>query len=347
MCNKRLAIAAMAVMMEKSPPFAVQLPRQVSDEVTRDGQDTIRLDRVLPAAIRSRSDEILNPISNMEEFLHQELLVRKINAVQDWLWACGRPMPPRPLHHQLVLSRDIIVTENPELHLIWGPKGIYLKPLPEYLLDAEFWKQHILSSSHPIHLEIEQCARGFLFSYCALIAHYSDFRLARERGLLPDTVSWGYWKTLSSEVLESHCYSAVNPRYWYGELRLGRLNKVYRFRKGHLLRGYSRISGYAIYGDLIRDNFASLVTVLGYVVIVLTAMQVGLATDKLVANSAFQAASYGLTVFSIIAPLISTVAIMLFVSLWVISNWRATTAFEKRRFAEMGVEPYWREKYQH
>ena len=41
---------------------------------------------------------------------------------------------------------------------------------------------------------------------------------------------------------------------------------------------------------------------------------------------------------SIIAPLISTVAIMLFVSLWVITNWRATTAFEKRRFAEMHAE---------
>ncbi|KAL6883197.1 hypothetical protein HDV57DRAFT_478559 [Trichoderma longibrachiatum] len=334
-------------MIVKPPPFAVQLPRQVTDEAAGDDQDTTRLNNVLPATIRSRSDEILNPIGNMEEFLHQELLVRKINAVQDWLWACGRPMPPRPLHHQLVLSRDIIVTENPELHLIWGPKGIHLKPLPEYLLDPAFWEQHILSSSHPIRMEIEQCARGFLFSYCALIAHHSDFRLARERGLLPDAVSWEYWKTLSSQVLENHCYSAVNPRYWYGELRLGRLNKIYRFRKGHLLRGYSRISGYAIYGDLIRDNFASLVTVLGYVVIVLTAMQVGLATDKLVSNSAFQAASYGLTVFSIIAPLISTVAIMLFVSIWVMTNWRATTAFEKRRFAEMGVEPYWREENRH
>ncbi|KAL7910597.1 hypothetical protein GGI35DRAFT_449168 [Trichoderma velutinum] len=335
----------MAAIIEKAPPFTIQLVSPTDEDFNRDRQDANQLARILPATARSRRDEILAPTSNLQEFLQQELLVRKINAVQDWLWACGRPMPPRPLHHQRVLSRDIIVTENPELHLIWGPQGIHLKPLPEYLLDSSFWKQHILSNADQEHVELEQCARGFLFSYCALIAHYSDFRIAREKGLLADTVTWEYWKILSNQILQHHCYSTVNPRYWYGELRLGRLNKIYRFRKGHLLRGYSRISGYAIYGDLIRDNFASLITILGYVVIVLTAMQVGLATDKLISNSAFQAASYGLAIFSIIAPLISAVAILFFVSVWVISNWRATIDFEKRRFIEMGVEPYWRDKY--
>ncbi|EHK20787.1 uncharacterized protein TRIVIDRAFT_49737 [Trichoderma virens Gv29-8] len=334
--------------MEKSPPFTIELVDPAHEASSRDVQDATHthLARILPATTRSTRDEILNPTSNLQEFLQQELLVRKINAVQDWLWACGRPMPPRPLHHQRVLSRDIIITENPELHLIWGPQGIHLKPLPEYLLDSAFWQQHILSSdSQEQRIELEQCARGFLFSYCALIAHYSDFRVAREKGLLPEAVTWEYWKMLSGQILQHHCYSTVNPRYWYGELRLGRLNKIYRFRKGHLLRGYSRISGYAIYGDLIRDNFASLITILGYVVIVLTAMQVGLATDKLISNSAFQAASYGLAIFSIIAPLISAVAILLFVSVWIVSNWRATMDFERRRFVEMGVEPYWRDKY--
>ncbi|KAK0757533.1 hypothetical protein N5P37_010260 [Trichoderma harzianum] len=335
----------MASIIEKAPPFTIQLVGPTVEEFNRDTQDAAQLARILPATARSGRDEIFGPTSDLQEFLQQELFVRKINAVQDWLWACGRPMPPRPLHHQRVLSRDIIVTENPELHLIWGPQGIHLKPLPEYLLDSYFWKQHILSNANQEHTELEQCARGFLFSYCALIGHYSDFRIARENGLLPDAVTWEYWKILSSQILQQHRYSTVNPRYWYGELRLGRLNKIYRFRKGHLLRGYSRISGYAIYGDLIRDNFASLITVLGYVVIVLTAMQVGLATDKLVSNSAFQAASYGLTIFSIIAPLISAVAILFFVSIWVISNWRATKNFEKRRFVEMGVEPFWRDKY--
>ncbi|KAL7940786.1 hypothetical protein V8C42DRAFT_336548 [Trichoderma barbatum] len=333
----------MAALTEKTPPFTIQLIGSTDGASNWDEEDAIRLAKILPATIRSGKDEIFTPTSNLGEFLQQELLVRRINAVQGWLWACGRPMPPRPLHHQLVLSRDIIVTENPELHLIWGPQGIHLKPLPEYLLDSVFWKQHILSNGSPQHTELEQCARGFLFSYCALIAHYSDFRIARDKGLLPEAVTWEHWKILSREILQHHSYSTVNPRYWYGELRLGRLNKIYRFRKGHLLRGYSRISGYAIYGDLIRDNFASLITLLGYVVIVLTAMQVGLATDKLISNSAFQAASYGLAVFSIIAPLISGVAILLFVSVWVVSNWRATIDFETKRFYEMGVKPYWRE----
>ncbi|KAI1104889.1 hypothetical protein F4804DRAFT_305784 [Jackrogersella minutella] len=291
---------------------------------------------LLPASHRTKHDHITVPQVE-SEFLARELLVQKLNNVQDWLWVCGRPMPPRPLDHQVLISRDIAITEDPELHLVWTKNRIFLKPIPLYLLDPDFWSAHIIPNR-----ALADCARGFLFSYAALVAYESDFNLAKDKRLLPSEITWAQWKLLAKEILDSHCYAAVNPRYWYGELRLSRLNKVYRVRKGFVLRGYSKVASHAVYVDLIRDNFAALATVLGYVVIVLTAMQVGLGVDRLQEDEAFQNASYGFTVFSIIAPLVASGGIALVVLVMLVSNWAVTKDYEGKRFREMGVEPFWR-----
>ncbi|TRX95397.1 hypothetical protein FHL15_003728 [Xylaria flabelliformis] len=292
----------------------------------------------LPASHRTKQDHIITPQAEAN-FLGEELLVNRLNSVQDWLWLCGRPMPPRPLHYQVVLSREITVTESPELHLLWSNHRIFLKPMPSWLLDPVFWKSHILQDNN-----LSRCARGFLYSYIALIAYPSDFRLAQEKGLVPSYLTWDGWKCVVNEVLQNHDMAMVNPRYWYGELRLSRLNKVYRL-KGFVFRGYSKAGSHAVYGDLIADNFGILASILGYVVIVLTSLQVGLGVDKLSGNAAFTNFSYGFTVFSIIAPVIAVVGIFLVVLAMFINNWVATKKYEERRFKEIGVEPYWRNKH--
>ncbi|KAI1111114.1 hypothetical protein F5Y14DRAFT_331066 [Nemania sp. NC0429] len=297
--------------------------------------DRLEPSSYLPATHRTKRDHIIVPQADAE-FLGDELLVKRINAIQDWLWVCGRPMPPRPLHYQIAINREIAITENPELHLIWSKKRIFLKPLPPWLLDPLFWTSHILHDA-----DLAECARGFLFSYTALIAYESDYRLARETGLVPSSVTWEAWKGLTKEVLQNHDMARVNPRYWYGELRLNRMNLVYRF-KGYILRGYSKVDSHAVYADLIADNFAALAGILGYVVIVLTSLQVGLSVSGLSDNVAFVNFSYGFTIFSIIAPVIAVVGILVVISAIFASNWLVTNKYEERRFKEMGVEPYWR-----
>jgi hypothetical protein len=294
----------------------------------------------LPATYRTKEDHIIVPSSSVE-FLESELLVNKLNRVQDWLWICGRPMPPRPLHYQKLIARDIAITESPELHLVWIKNQIYLKPMPLYLLDPDFWKAFIVHDDDPRQQHLASCARGFLFSYTALIAYESDFRIAMETGLLPRSLTWNDWKTLTREILDSHCYATVNPRYWYGELRLTRLNTIFRL-KGSIFRGYSRVGSPNDYMDLIRDHFAVVASILGYVVIVLTAMQVGLGVERLQTDAIFQNASYGFTVFSIVAPLIATAVIMGGVFTMFVSNWMVTKRYEVKRFQEMGVEAFWR-----
>ncbi|KAL7625801.1 hypothetical protein AAE478_005024 [Parahypoxylon ruwenzoriense] len=337
-----------------TPPLPFTTRVLKSRGFPRDASQTQDFTALLPASHRARGDHIIVPQLE-SDFLAQELLVEKLNNVQDWLWICGRPMPPRPLReylyipvleflqryqsgdHQVVISREITITENPELHLVWSNSRIFLKPIPLYLLDPDFWAAHLIHER-----KLAECARGFLFSYTALIQYESDFRLARDKGLLPLEVTWEAWKGLAKEILENHCYASVNQRYWYGELRLGRLNLVYRIRKGFVLRGYSKIAGHAVYVDLIRDNFAALATILGYVVIVLTAMQVGLGVERLQEDESFQNASYGFTIFSILAPLVAGAGILLAVLAMFISNWIVTKDYERKRFREMGVEPFWR-----
>ncbi|KAI8165654.1 hypothetical protein K4K49_008365 [Colletotrichum sp. SAR 10_70] len=309
---------------------------------------------LLPATSRAQHDHITVPRADDPEFLGRELFVRRLNDVQDLLWICGRPMPPRPLHYQLLTSREIHVTENPELHLVWAKNRIFVKPIPRWLLDPDFWAAHLLvtttttddgtsSSDGKRHQsdprrELVACALGFLFSYTALVAYESDFRIAVEKGLMPPQVSWDRWRALSAQIVQNHCYASVNPRYWYGELRLSRLNKIYRVRLGYLLRGYSKVASHALYEDLLRDNFAALAAVLGYVVIVLTAMQVGLATDQLVGDKLFQSVSYGFTVFSILAPLIACFGIVAIVVVMFLERHCLVTVGATARFTQLLTE---------
>jgi hypothetical protein len=324
---------------------AHRLPFEV--RVLENGQTTGRKDSssMLPATSRNQYDDIVIPRSEDIFYLEKELLIKRLNAIQRHMWLAGRPMPPRPLHHQRMLRREFVITEDIEHHLVWSQNRIFIKPILPFLLDPDFWTDHLLPRKTTENLnhskrvrELEACARGFLHSYCALIAYPSDFRIAMDIGLLPDTVTWEGWKQLSAEIISNHCYASVNPRYWYGELRLGRLNKIYKLCMGSPLRGFSRVASPGVYGELLGDNFAALASILAYIAIVLTAMQVGLATDALQPSQAFQNASYGFTVFSIISPLIAAVAIFIFFLLMVISNFVVTIGYSRKRFREMGVD---------
>lgn len=305
------------------------------------------LNDLLPATARDKKHDLFVPSLPAQDllFLENELSVERLNAIHASLWVAGRPMPARHLGYQLVLSREILLTEEMGLHLVWGSKGIYIKPLPKFLLAQDFWAANLAARSTDtpelgaLRQKLNACARGFLYSYCSLISYESDFDLAKAFKLLPRDIEWIDWRKWVDEVL-AHCpYSTLNPRFWYGELRLGRLNKIYRFKKGQIVGGYSRVGLPSTYSELLRDNFGILAAILGYAVIVLAAMQVGLATIHLGASSAFQNASWGFTVFSIVAPLAAVGVILLVLIVMMLWNWDATLSFEKMRSDSIGTSP--------
>jgi hypothetical protein len=215
-----------------------------------------------------------------------------------WLWIAGRPTPPRPLHYQLLLRREIFVTERMDMHLVWTTGRIFLKPLPRFLLEPRFWSRFLSCrpgcSCDEADLDVGgdiqycQCQRlwrsalGFLLSYAALISHESDFWIARELHLLPPEVKWSTWRTFIQQLDPEHIYPKIDKRFIYGELRLSRLSKIYHLTQPPFLRGY--FQHWNQYKTFLEDNFAWLASATVYIAIVLTAMQVGLATESLANN---------------------------------------------------------------
>ncbi|KAF4470038.1 subtilisin-like serine protease [Fusarium albosuccineum] len=345
----------------------------VAPAPARENQPLIEL---MPASTRSKKDFVLNGqqhrgidvierVVDIIRFLEKDLSVPRLNDIHDELWVAGRPMPPRPLHYQLAASRAITLTEDIHLHLVWEPGRIFLKPLPRYLLSSDFWTKHLVcpqvedtrscpcfrpnpEPGNPVaqqascgRREMYKCAYGLLLSFTALIQYESDYNIATDHHLIPNGVKWQSWRELSQELLEHSPYNTarVNKRYQFGELRVGRLNKIYRIRgllaaAGGLddfMRGYK--FEFATYGQQLEAYLAPILAATAYILLVLTAMQVGLGTDTLRESLPFQNASYGFTVFSILGPLTLAAVVAVTVVLFAIFNYQSTKAFFRRRMA--------------
>ncbi len=241
-------------------------------------------------------------------------------------------MCARPLYKQKMLDRKILVTEQVDLHLLWQESRIYIKPLPEFLMDHEFWTENLCGN--PEH---HKNACGLLLSYTWLICYQSDLKIAKDHGLVPLWMTWTDWLKFTRAFLDAFDWeslSNVNKRYEYGELRLGRINWIYRLTFRNFVRGY--VYRYNRFSVFLSRNFAWLAVAFLYITVVLSAMQVGLATDRLKGSSRFQDASYGFTVFSILTPLI-VVAFAAFILLAVIVyNVLSTIVYKKN----VKKEPY-------
>ncbi|GKT81419.1 ankyrin domain protein [Colletotrichum tofieldiae] len=336
------------------PPFTQRLLGNDTAPGTR-GSNPIRdLSPLLPASRRTKEDDLEAPVLSptldpadvrtdgarlaaVHDWVDKETDLRRLSDIHNWLWIVGRPSPPRPLHQHRLLSREIVITEKLELHLVWTTNRIFIKPLPRFLLEPHFWMRFLCC--HLVSDNADPCscggrqkrALGFLFSYAALITYESDFYLAKEMYLLPKEVEWLAWRVFVQELLDSSPYQRIDPRFHYGELRLSRLNKIYFFWKTPL-SGY--MSRWNQYGSFFRDNFALLASSTVYIAVVLTAMQVGLSTDALRDNKPFQSASYGFTIFSIVGPLAAAGLVVLVFCYLFIGNWNATLRYGRKRSAK-------------
>ena len=240
-----------------------------------------------------------------------------------------------------------------DMHLVWTTGRIFLKPVPRFLLEPRFWTLY-LSAPGPCSCfmhEVQdtgstttgapkvkngqkrhsstagQCngglqmrALGFLFSYTALIAHESDFHIAKEKHLLPEEVTWDGWTTFVKELDPENIYDKIDKRFKYGEFRLSRLNEIYRLTRWPLfLKPY--VTSWHEYHSFFGAHFTWLASATVYVVVVLTAMQVGLATDALKEDRSFQSSSYGFTIFAILGPVVTVVLILLAFLVLFSYNW--------------------------
>ncbi|TVY88426.1 hypothetical protein LAWI1_G004846 [Lachnellula willkommii] len=283
--------------------------------------------RPAPTTYYTRDNNLIHRGSDSAAFLKLDMDVSRLNDIHRYLWLTGRPTNARPLHRQKMIERQILITEQADLHMVWHESRIFLKPLPDYIFDYEVWKTTICNDAA---LHASSC--GFLLSYVWLLRHPSDLKIALELGLISPEISWEDWILFIDTFLANIDYEAldtVNKRYHYGELRLSRLNTIYRllhiFEPSRFMLGY--LHRYNRYTFFFERNFRWVVMVFLYMTIILTAMQVGLATTKLQQDETFQRASYGFSIFSIVLLVFIVFSEVFLFSWFFVLNFIATKAF--------------------
>lgn len=218
-------------------------------------------------------------------------------------------MRARPLHRYKMMGFDILHTQQMDLHLLKFSNKLFVKPLPEWILCSDFWLQYLCADG-----ELHKSACGFLLSYVWLITTPLDLKIAHDQTLLPSFITWHRWKEFVRGFfgkVDMDTLHQVNKRYQFGDLRLGRINSIYRTRffSTHFVRGY--LYGYNRYVVFFQRNFSWILIVFVFFSLVLSAMQVGTGLKELEDNYAFLRASYVFVVFS----MVSVVAILAVVAL--------------------------------
>lgn len=229
------------------------------------------------------------------------------------------------------MDREIFVTERPDEHMVWHRTRILLKPLPEYLLCHDFWVANLCANN-----ELHASAVGMLLSFSWLVNYQSDFALAKEAGLISRNLEWREWTVFMADFLSHVGEDAVvhvDRRYKYGELRLSRLNTMTRYLPGmwstnNFLRQY--ISTSTWYQEFFERNFSWLLGTFLYISVILSAMQVALATPQLGENVPFQNMSYSIAVFTITAVFLGVATISAVWFFLFCFHLLSTIAFTKR-----------------
>ena len=255
----------------------------------------------------------------MGKYLESELVTRDLNELAPHLWLVAKQDSSHisSLTHQIVRGRKIIVTEKPELHLVWIYDRVYIKPMPKYLLSHSFWEFYLASRDSPIPEPLRQditgAALGFLRSYLYLIRHKSDFILATDDKLrlLPKGICHSEFINFITAFEKIHDIN-VPPRYKFGELRLSRLN----FWSKIFLRRFTYQKVHEQHGAYFAQFYGPILFMFGIFSVALNAMQVVLAVQPIVQLGrswiTFAQVSRG---FSICTLLCVTLVVLLLLSL--------------------------------
>ncbi|KAH7124343.1 hypothetical protein EDB81DRAFT_912638 [Dactylonectria macrodidyma] len=97
---------------EASPPFPIQLlERENEHGADASRRDLDQLLSLLPASYSTDFGDLAAVGLHVSARVENELDLQRLTSIHGWLWVAGRPMLPRPLHHQLV-GREIVATER-------------------------------------------------------------------------------------------------------------------------------------------------------------------------------------------------------------------------------------------
>ena len=144
------------------PPFSKpnQLVRDLDPDETG----------VLTVTLPGVPSVMLMDFTLAKEFLRKELWSADLEIIVPRLWIITTLSSSNisALHRLRVKGREIIVTEDPRLHLVWIYNRIFIKPLPRYLLSHAFWETYLSESFDRLgnyRSDICKAMMGFLRTY--------------------------------------------------------------------------------------------------------------------------------------------------------------------------------------
>jgi hypothetical protein len=253
--------------------------------------------------------------------LVMDLSVHELNSIHPYLTIAGSLNNTSAISQQFTLLRTIIPTNQVRLHLCWFDRTIYIKPLPIYLLDVDYVNKHVYSLDFVFSsskAEAGSLALGFMRSYCLLILTPLDLIQAKNLGLIENRVrwvQWHRWRTAVMLAVSDHPNFKVNSRYQYGELRLPRLNWIWRFK----LRGLAYFTPHREYASYFAQYFQGLIIAFAFTTTLLQGMQVALAIPG-PRSGAFDLAAYIVAIAAMVIVFLSALIIMaIFVPLFIYS----------------------------
>ncbi|KAH7015895.1 hypothetical protein EDB80DRAFT_708844 [Ilyonectria destructans] len=275
----------MAAQNNNAPSPSLEIPftaaTQLRDTLTAQVQNGVhQLKSVIPSETWL-PDYPTVPLesSDIIDCLVHELCTPRLNKMYPYLWFVATQSSKHisPLHDQILRGRDIVITENPEMHLVWVNNRVFLKPIPAFLLCYDFWHLY-LSRTHfgtpfldpSMADELRRAALGYLRTYRYLIQHESDFRIAKQEHLIPSDAEYPRFMAFVHGFgrVQDH---DVSLRYSYGQLRLTRLNLWIKIS----LRQWTFHKVHWQYADIFAQFYAPILFLFGVLSIILSAMQVG------------------------------------------------------------------------
>lgn len=236
------------------------------------------------------------------------------------------------MHIYVSLGLEFLVVDRMALHLIWTDHGILLKPIPRFLLDPGFWSTELqcppscacdttaqlvvqAATGPSCLMKVREIALGFLYTYACLVSSENDFAIANDKRLLPrmpddSAIRWEAWKKLVRELQHTHDPDKIHPRFLWAELEFHHhLRPLWRPQL-QIIKRRSRhnATGSAVFGM----TAAAVITAL-----ILTAMQVGLATEWLQGDKIFQDASAFFAIWAMLIVVVGSPIVMsLFYWVW-------------------------------
>ena len=316
---------------------------KIATELTPVLVNSLNRDSAADLAIRHR---IGNTSSEWNNCIASDLATLLLDEIFPFLWLVAVQSGDHidALHCQALKNRNIIVTEDPKLHLVWYFGTIYIKPLPDYLLNASFWCDHIPQPAaesffHRKPYDKYRTALGYIRSYSFLIRHESDFIIAQKANLLPKYVSFQRLQRFLQPFRSVQDHQ-VSHRYQYGQFRLTRLNSamhvVRLLQVVGLYRGKQRLPWYyqeQLFQSLqyIQRYAAPLVFIFAVLSIILQAMQVVLTALGEKTWRSFVRVSWGFSVAAILFAATPFAVVVVASSMLAISQGQYAVRAQMRR----------------